>query len=76
MTNIMTNIKVGQIWYNQEYNDSAVIVKIAPLAEAAVPNTPCVWWYQNGFMNVDSLNECIHGFFQKNGYELVKDKVS
>jgi len=72
----MINIKVGQIWYNQERNDSAVIVKIAPCPDTAVSNAACVWWYEHGFMNVDCLNECRHGFFQKNGYELVKEKVS
>ncbi len=66
----MINIKVGQIWYNQERNDSAVIVKITD------EEHPVVWWYEHGFMNVDCLNECRHGFFQKNGYELVKEKVS
>ena len=65
----MIDVKVGQIWYNQERNDSAVIVKITD------EEYPVVWWYEHGFMNKDCLNECRHGFFTINGYELVKEKV-
>ena len=71
----MIDVKVGQIWYNQERNDSAVIVKITD------EEHPVVWWYEHGFMNKDCLYHSafrfssFSRFFQKNGYELVKEKV-